>query len=66
VSSIHPQEAALQHAKARQKDPAWPQDYRTYRPVVEHKTSQFTRRPGAAEKPAARQETHPDRHPDPS
>jgi Transposase DDE domain/Transposase domain (DUF772) len=45
VISIHPQEAALQHAKARQKDPAWQQDYRTYRPVVERKISHFTRRP---------------------
>ncbi len=35
VISIHPREAALQHAKARQRDPAWQQDYRTYRPVVE-------------------------------
>jgi hypothetical protein len=45
VISIHPQEAALQHAKMRQHDPAWQQDYRTYRPVVERKISHFTRRP---------------------
>ena len=45
VISIHPHEAALQHAKARQQDPAWQQDYRTYRPVVERKISHFTRRP---------------------
>jgi hypothetical protein len=45
VISIHPQEAALQHANMRQHDPAWQQDYRTYRPVVERKISHFTRRP---------------------
>ena len=49
VISIHPHEAALQHAKMRQRDPGWQQDYRTYRPVVERKISHFTRRPGAAE-----------------
>ena len=43
--SIHPHEAALQHAKTRQRDPGWQQDYRTYRPVVERKISHFTRRP---------------------
>jgi hypothetical protein len=45
VISIHPHEAALQHAKSRQRDPGWQQDYRTYRPVVERKISHFTRRP---------------------
>jgi hypothetical protein len=45
VISIHPQEAALQHAKARQRDPGWQQDYRANRPVVERKISHFTRRP---------------------
>jgi hypothetical protein len=45
VISIHPHEAALQHAKARQRDPAWQQDYREHRPVVERKISHFTRRP---------------------
>jgi hypothetical protein len=45
VISIHPHEAALQHAKSRQRDPRWQQDYRTYRPVVERKISHFTRRP---------------------
>ena len=45
VISIHPHEAALQHAKSRQRDPEWQQDYRTYRPVVERKISHFTRRP---------------------
>jgi len=45
VISIHPHEAALQHAKVRQHDPAWQQGYRTYRPIVERKISHFTRRP---------------------
>jgi Transposase DDE domain len=53
VISIHAHEAALQHAKARQRDPAWQQDYRAHRPVVERKISHLTRRPWAALKPAA-------------
>ncbi|GFG75193.1 hypothetical protein MBOT_25580 [Mycobacterium botniense] len=52
--SIHPHEAALQHAKARQRDPAWQADYRSYRPEVARKISHLTRPiPGAGEKPAA-------------
>lgn len=54
VISIHPQEAALQHAKARQQDPGWQQDYRTYRPVVERKISHFTRRPWGGRKARCR------------
>jgi DDE family transposase len=54
VISIHPHEAALQHAKARQKDPAWQQDYRAHRPVVERKISHFTRRPWGARKTRCR------------
>ena len=54
VISIHPQEAALQHAKARQKDPSWQQDYRTYRPIVERKISHFTRRPWGGRKARCR------------
>jgi Transposase DDE domain len=54
VISIHPQELALQHAKARQRDPAWQQDYRTYRPVVERKISHFTRRPWGGRKARCR------------
>lgn len=54
VISIHPREAALQQAKGRQKDPAWQQDYRTYRPVVERKISHFTRRPWGARKARCR------------
>jgi hypothetical protein len=54
VISIHPQEAALQHAKARQADPDWQQDYRTYRPVVERKISHFTHRPWGGRKARCR------------
>jgi DDE family transposase/transposase-like protein DUF772/uncharacterized protein DUF1067 len=54
VISIHPQEAALQHAKARQQDPAWQQDYRTHRPIVERKISHFTRRPWGGRKARCR------------
>ena len=54
VISIHPQEAALQHAKARQRDPAWQQDYRTHRPVVERKISHFTHRPWGGRKARCR------------
>jgi hypothetical protein len=54
VISIHPHEAALQHAKARQRDPAWQHDYRTHRPVVERKISHFTRRPWGGRKARCR------------
>lgn len=54
VISIHPQEAALQYAKARQQDPAWKQDYRTHRPIVERKISHFTRRPWGGRKARCR------------
>jgi len=54
VISIHPQEAALQHAKARQRDPDWQQAYRTHRPIVERKISHFTRRPWGGRKARCR------------
>jgi hypothetical protein len=54
VISIHAHEGALQHAKARQKDPAWQQDYRTHRPIVERKISHFTRRPWGGRKARCR------------
>lgn len=54
VISIHPQEAALQHAKARQQDPTWQQDYRANRPVVERNISHFTRRPWGGRKARCR------------
>ena len=52
--TIHPHEAALQHATHRQADPDWQQDYRTYRPVVERKISHFTRRPWGGRKARCR------------
>jgi hypothetical protein len=54
VISIHPHEAALQHAKARQEGLAWQQDYRQHRPVVERKISHFTRRPWGGRKARCR------------
>ena len=54
VISIHPQEAALQRAKARQQDPVWQQDYRANRPIVERKISHFTRRPWGGRKARCR------------
>jgi hypothetical protein len=54
VITIHAHEAALQHAKTRQRDPDWQQDYRTYRPVVERKISHFTRRPWGGRKARCR------------
>jgi hypothetical protein len=35
--TIHPQEARLAAARARQRDPAWRADYRAHRPTVERK-----------------------------
>ena len=54
VISIHLQEALLQHAKTRQRDPAWQADNRTFRPVVERKISHFTRRPWGGRKARCR------------
>ena len=54
VISIHPHEATLQRAKARQRDPAWQHAYRTHRPVVERKISHFTRRPWGGRKARCR------------
>ena len=44
----------VQHAKARQKDPAWQQAYRAYRPVVERKISRSATGSGAGESPLPR------------
>ena len=54
VISIHPQEAELQQAKARQRDPDWQQAYRTHRPIEERKISHFTRRPWGGRKARCR------------
>nr|WP_239656169.1 hypothetical protein [Mycobacterium riyadhense] len=52
--TVHAHEAALQHAKACQRDPDWQSDCRKYRPVVERKISHFTRRPWSGRKARCR------------
>ena len=42
--TIHPHEARLQAARARQRDPAWRADYRAHRPTVERKLALLLRR----------------------
>jgi hypothetical protein len=42
--TIHPHEARLQGARARQRDPAWRSDYRAHRPTVERKLAHLLRR----------------------
>ncbi|MGB6453164.1 MAG: IS1182 family transposase [Streptosporangiaceae bacterium] len=42
--AIHPREDVLQRARQQQRDPAWQDQYRTDRPIVERKISHFTRR----------------------
>jgi Transposase DDE domain/Transposase domain (DUF772) len=42
--TIHPQEARLQAARGRQRDPAWRADYRAHRPTVERKLAHLLRR----------------------
>jgi hypothetical protein len=42
--TIHPQEARLQAARGRQRDPTWLADYRTHRPTVERKLAHLLRR----------------------
>jgi hypothetical protein len=44
VVAIHPQEADLAAARARQRDPAWRADYRATRPKVERKLAHLLRR----------------------
>jgi Transposase DDE domain len=44
--TIHPQEARLQAARRRQRDPAWRADYRARRPTVERKLAHLLRRHG--------------------
>ena len=54
VISIHPHEAALQHAKARQKDPAWQQDLPGHiAPSWNARSATSPAAPGAPVKPAA-------------
>ena len=54
VITIHPHEATLQQAKARQRDPAWQHAYRANRPIAERKISHFTRRPWGGRKARCR------------
>ena len=54
VISIHPHEATLQQAKARQRDPDWQQAYRAHRPAVERKISHYVRRPWGGRKARCR------------
>jgi Transposase DDE domain/Transposase domain (DUF772) len=42
--TVHPQEARLQAARSRQRDPAWRADYRAHRPTVERKLAHLLRR----------------------
>ena len=42
--SIHPHEALLSAARARQRDPVWQADYRATRPKVERKLAHLLRR----------------------
>jgi Transposase DDE domain/Transposase domain (DUF772) len=42
--TIHPREAELARARARQADPAWQADYKATRPKVERKIAHLTRR----------------------
>jgi len=44
VVTIHPDEAQLAAARARQRDPAWRADYRATRPRVERKLAHLLRR----------------------
>ena len=44
VVAIHPREAELTAARARQRDPAWLADYRATRPKVERKLAHLLRR----------------------
>jgi hypothetical protein len=44
VVAIHPREAGLAAARARQRDPAWLADYRATRPKVERKLAHLLRR----------------------
>jgi hypothetical protein len=44
VVAVHPREAKLATARARQRDPAWLADYRATRPKVERKLAHLLRR----------------------
>jgi IS5 family transposase len=44
ADTVHPREAELAAARARQRDPAWLADYRATRPKVERKLAHLLRR----------------------
>jgi hypothetical protein len=44
VATVHPHEAELAAARARQRDPSWRADYRATRPKVERKLAHLLRR----------------------
>ena len=52
--TIHPNEAALQRAKAAQRSEGWQARYRADRPIVERKIAHFTRRAWGGRKARAR------------
>ncbi len=54
VVMVHPQEQALQAARAAQQTPQWQADYRGTRPGVERKISHFVRRPWGGRKARCR------------
>jgi hypothetical protein len=54
VVMVHPQEQALQAARAAQRTPQWQADYRANRPSVERKISHFVRRPWGGRKARCR------------
>ena len=53
VVMVHPQELALQTARAAQQDPAVKDTYRATRPIMEPKISHLTRQPWVDAEPAA-------------
>jgi hypothetical protein len=54
VVMVHPQEQALQTARAAQQTPQWQAAYRATRPGVERKISHFVRRPWGGRKARCR------------
>jgi hypothetical protein len=54
VVNVHPQEQALQNARAAQQHPDWKDAYRLTRPIVERKISHLTRRPWGGRKARCR------------
>lgn len=55
--TVHPHEAALQHARSAQKDSHWQARYQSQRPTVERKISHFVRNPWGGRKARTRGST---------